>query len=66
MGGSSRPEVEPAAGFTVVAQEQAGAESGVTAGDPVLVLATWGTSRAIALPDTGKTAVGAMTGGPEE
>ncbi|WP_257980415.1 AAA family ATPase [Streptomyces sp. CB02959] len=37
-----------------------------TARDPVLVLATWDTSRAIALPDTGKTTAGAITGGPEE
>ncbi|TDB85930.1 ABC transporter ATP-binding protein [Actinomadura sp. KC216] len=61
MGGIRRLEVGLAAGFTMIAQEQAGGESTVAAGDAVL--ATWHPRLAVVLPDTsGDATAGAVTG----
>ncbi|QSR24847.1 polyamine ABC transporter ATP-binding protein [Nocardioides aromaticivorans] len=61
MGGIRRLEVELDAGFTVVSQEQAGAESTVRPGDAVL--ATWDPNQSVILPDRGEHALaGAVTG----
>ncbi len=65
MGGIRRLVLELSAGFTMIAQEQAGAESRVAVGDAVL--ATWDPCRAVLLPGTGQQmAAGAVTGSFEE
>jgi putative spermidine/putrescine transport system ATP-binding protein len=64
MGGIRRLEVD-VADFTMIAQEQAGAGSTVTAGDPVLV--TWDADRSVVLPDDqGEAKAGAVTGSLDE
>ncbi|MFG2446642.1 ABC transporter ATP-binding protein [Nocardia fluminea] len=65
MGGLRRLELELAAGFTMIVQEQAGAESSVGVGDAVL--ASWDPCRAVLLPGDGqRTVAGAMTGALEK
>ena len=64
MGGIRRLEVD-VAGFTMIAQEQAGSGSTVTAGDSVLVV--WDADRSVVLPDErGEATAGAVTGSLEE
>jgi putative spermidine/putrescine transport system ATP-binding protein len=64
MGGIRRLEID-VAGFTMIAQEQAGSGSTVAAGDPVL--ATWDADRSVMLPDVrGEATAGAVTGSLEE
>lgn len=64
MGGVRRLEID-VAGFTMIAQEQAGSGSMVTAGDPVL--AVWDADRSVVLPDErGEATAGAVTGSLEE
>jgi len=63
MGGIRRLEID-VAGFTMIAQEQAGAGSPVVAGDAVL--ATWDACRSVVLPDERCDATaGAVTGALE-
>ncbi|GAA3649691.1 ABC transporter ATP-binding protein [Nocardioides ginsengisoli] len=64
MGGIRRLEID-VAGFTMLAQEQAGTGAAVAAGDPVL--AVWDADRSVVLPDEqGEATAGAVTGSLEE